>query len=59
MIEDVKQLTISRHWPALKTLLNRSLERGLAILDCFRPGSGLLAHRDIAERTGLPRQANS
>lgn len=37
------------------TLLNRSLERGLAILDCFRPGTGLLAHRDIAERTGLPK----
>jgi len=36
-------------------LHNRSLERGLAILDCFRPGVGALTHRDITERTGLPK----
>jgi len=34
---------------------NRSLERGLAILDCFKPGVGTLAHHDIAEKTGLPK----
>lgn len=36
-------------------LLNRSLERGVAVLECFRPGGGLLTHRDIAERTGLSK----
>ncbi|MDB5819385.1 MAG: regulatory protein IclR [Rhizobacter sp.] len=36
-------------------LHNRSLERGLAVLDCFRPGVGALTHRDIADRTGLPK----
>lgn len=35
--------------------MNRSLSRGLAILECFRPGVGFLAHRDIAEKTGLPK----
>jgi len=55
MIADIAQWTISRLLPALMTLLNRSLERGLAVLDCFRPGTGLLAHSDIAERTGLPK----
>lgn len=34
---------------------NRSLERGLAILGCFRPGTGLLSHREVTERTGLPK----
>jgi DNA-binding IclR family transcriptional regulator len=37
------------------TLPNRSLERGLSILECFKPGVGVLAHHDIAERTGLPK----
>ncbi len=34
---------------------NRSLERGLAILDCFKPGVDVLAHRDLCEQTGLPK----
>jgi len=34
---------------------NRSLERGLAILRAFRPGSTLLANGELAERTGLAR----
>ena len=37
------------------TVQNRSLERGLAVLDCFRPGVGLLSHREVVERTGLPK----
>lgn len=39
----------------LLTLLNRSLERGLAVLECFRPGVGVLTHGDIADRTGLSK----
>ncbi len=38
---------------------NRSLERGVEILRAFRPGSGLLANGDIAERTGLSRSTVS
>lgn len=34
---------------------NRSLERGLALLDCFRPGVGALSHGELVERTGLPK----
>lgn len=34
---------------------NRSLERGLAILDCFKPGIGVLSHRDLVEQTLLPK----
>lgn len=34
---------------------NRSLERGLAILDCFKPGVALLTHGELVERTGLPK----
>jgi DNA-binding IclR family transcriptional regulator len=34
---------------------NRSLERGIAILRAFRPGTELLGNGEIAERTGLPR----
>ena len=34
---------------------NRSLERGLAILDCFKPGVAVLSHGDLVERTGLPK----
>lgn len=37
------------------TRLNRSLERGIAVLDCFRPGVSTLSHGDIGERTGLPK----
>lgn len=33
----------------------RSLDRGLAILRAFRPGTGSLGNADIAQRTGLPR----
>ncbi|MGE0799140.1 MAG: IclR family transcriptional regulator [Lautropia sp.] len=33
----------------------RSLERGLAVLECFRPGVYVLAHREIVEKTGLPK----
>lgn len=35
--------------------INRSLERGLAILDSFRPGTGVLSHREVTERSGLPK----
>jgi DNA-binding IclR family transcriptional regulator len=34
---------------------NRSLERGIAILRAFRPGTELLGNGELAERTGLPR----
>ncbi|WP_459618637.1 IclR family transcriptional regulator [Bordetella sp. 2513F-2] len=34
---------------------NRSLERGIAILRAFRPGSELLGNGELAERTGLSR----
>lgn len=34
---------------------NRSLERGIAILQAFRPGADLLGNGDLAERTGLSR----
>lgn len=33
----------------------RSLDRGLAILRSFRPGTGALGNAEIAQRTGLPR----
>jgi DNA-binding IclR family transcriptional regulator len=35
--------------------LNRSLERGIAVLECFRPGISALSHGDIGQRTGLPK----
>ncbi|MEK7943306.1 helix-turn-helix domain-containing protein [Pigmentiphaga sp. YJ18] len=35
--------------------MNRSLERGLCILRCFRPGLGALGNAEVAERTGLPK----
>ncbi len=38
---------------------NRSLERGIAVLRAFRPGSELLGNGDLAERTGLPRASVS
>ena len=38
--------------PSSKT--NRSLIRGMEILRCFKPGTGLLGNSEIAERTGLP-----
>src|SRR4051812_20562221 len=34
---------------------NRSLERGVALLRAFRPGSELLGNGELAERTGLSR----
>lgn len=34
---------------------NRSLERGIAILQAFKPGSDLLGNGELAERTGLSR----
>lgn len=37
------------------TASNRSLERGLAILRCFKPGLGALGNAEIVERTGLPK----
>lgn len=46
--------------PEASTLLDtmsptRSLQRGLAILRCFRPGLGALCNMDLVERTGLPK----
>jgi DNA-binding IclR family transcriptional regulator len=34
---------------------NRSLERGIAVLQAFRPGADLLGNGELAERTGLSR----
>ena len=34
---------------------NRSLQRGLMILRCFRPGLGALCNMDLVEKTGLPK----
>ena len=34
--------------------LNRSVERGIEILRCFKPGMNLLGNSEIVERTGLP-----
>lgn len=34
---------------------NRSLERGIAILQAFKPGADLLGNGELAERTGLSR----
>ena len=34
---------------------NRSLERGLAILDCFKPGVAFLTHGELVQRTALPK----
>ncbi|MYM33295.1 helix-turn-helix domain-containing protein [Duganella sp. FT94W] len=38
---------------------NRSLERGLAILKTFRPGSDVMGNGDIADKTGLARSTVS
>lgn len=38
---------------------NRSLERGLAILKAFRPGSDVMGNGDIADKTGLARSTVS
>lgn len=35
----------------------KSLERGLALLRCFRPGSGPLTIAQIARQAGMPRQS--
>lgn len=37
----------------LRSPRNRSLERGIAILRAFRPGTELLGNGELAERTGL------
>jgi len=37
-----------------ESISNRSLERGLALLRAFRPGSATLTTSDLAERTALP-----
>lgn len=34
---------------------NRSLERGLTLLDCFRPGVDALTHGELAAATGLAK----
>lgn len=34
---------------------SQSLERGLALLRCFRLGTGTLTNAELAERSGLPR----
>jgi DNA-binding IclR family transcriptional regulator len=39
--------------------LNRSLNRGIAILRAFRPGTELLGNGELAERTALPRASIS
>ena len=38
-----------------KSSSNRSLERGVALLRAFRPGSELLGNGELSERTGLSR----
>ncbi len=38
-----------------KSSPNRSLERGVALLRAFRPGSELLGNGELSERTGLSR----
>lgn len=38
-----------------RSTANRSLERGMAILRAFRPGSTLLGNGELAEKTGLSR----
>lgn len=38
---------------------NRSLERGIAILRAFRPGSAVLGNADLSERTQLPKSTVS
>ncbi|WP_454720101.1 MULTISPECIES: IclR family transcriptional regulator [Cupriavidus] len=40
-------------------LANRSLERGIALLRAFRPGSEVLGNGELAERTGLARSTVS
>lgn len=42
-----------------KATPNRSLERGIAVLRAFRPGSSMLGNSEIAERTGLSRSTVS
>jgi len=45
--------------PLGRSPLNRSLNRGIAILRAFRPGTDLLGNGELAERTGLPRASIS
>jgi DNA-binding IclR family transcriptional regulator len=42
-----------------KSPSNRSLERGIALLRAFRPGSEILGNGELAERTGLSRSTVS
>lgn len=42
-----------------KSVNNRSLERGIAILRCFRPGVSALSNIEIAERTSLAKSTVS
>ena len=49
-------IPVVRRWQnRAMTVSNRSLERGLAVLECFRPGIGTLTHGEVSERTGLPK----
>lgn len=44
------------HQPRLEEpAQNRSLERGIDILRCFRPGTDLMGNGELAERTGLSK----
>jgi DNA-binding IclR family transcriptional regulator len=42
-----------------KSPSNRSLERGIALMRAFRPGSEILGNGELAERTGLSRSTVS
>lgn len=56
-LADRKPPTLSER-PGLSPA-NRSLERGVALLRAFRPGSELLGNAELAERTGLSRSTVS
>lgn len=50
-----RQTAVGAYGKPSRSPSNRSLERGIAVLRAFRPGSELLGNGEIAERTGLPR----
>ncbi len=52
---EILKVTSARALAEIRPDRNRSLERGVAILRAFRPGSDLLGNGDLAERTGLSR----